>query len=105
DYVVREVLDFDKAVGAALDFAEKDGNTLVIVTADHETGGFTLASREKKVPFKGLQRDYNEIAPQFSTGGHSATMVPVLAYGPGAELFSGIYENTEVHTKMMALIQ
>ncbi len=104
-YVITETLDFDKAVGAVLDFAEKDGNTLVIVTADHETGGFTLKAKDKKVPFGGLRGDYNEIDPAFSTRGHSATMVPVLAYGPGQELFSGIYQNTEIHKKIMELVK
>ena len=103
DYVITEVVDFDQVIGAVLDFAEKDGETLVIVTADHETGGFTLAAEEKKVPFQGMQRDYESIEARFSTGGHSATMVPVLAFGPGAEKFSGIYQNTEIHTKLLEL--
>ncbi|WP_417602215.1 alkaline phosphatase [Owenweeksia hongkongensis] len=104
-YLITEVVDFDQAVGAVLDFARKDGKTLVIVTADHETGGFTLAAEEKKVPFQGTKRDYNSIAPTFSTGGHSAAMVPVLAYGPGAEKFAGIYENTEIHAKILELVK
>lgn len=102
-YVITETLDFDKAVGAVLDFAEADGRTLVIVTADHETGGFTLKGKDKKVPFQGLRADYNILDPGFSTRGHSATMVPVLAFGPGAEVFSGIYENTEIHSKILEL--
>lgn len=105
DYVIKETLDFDKMIGLVLDFAKADGNTLVIVTADHETGGFTLAAEEKKVPFQGIQRDYNEIGPLFSTGGHSAAMVPVLAFGPGAEAFSGIYQNTEIHARIMELLK
>lgn len=105
EYVIQETLDFDKVVGLVLDHAEKDGNTLVIVTADHETGGFTLAAKQKKIPFQGLRRDYKEIEPRFSTGGHSATMVPVLAYGPGSETFSGIYQNTEIHSKILALLE
>ncbi len=104
-YVISEVLDFDQAVGAVLDFAEKDGNTLVIVTADHETGGFTLGGKSKKVPFGGLVSDYDEIDPSFSTRGHSSAMVPVLAFGPGAEMFSGIYENTEIHAKILKLLK
>ena len=104
-YVITETIDFDKAIGAVLDFAEKDGNTLVIVTADHETGGFTLRAKDKKVPFFGLRADYNELAPSFSTGGHSAAMVPVLAYGPGQELFSGIYQNTDIHKKILELVK
>jgi alkaline phosphatase len=105
EYVISETLDFDQTIGAVLDFAEKDGNTLVIVTADHETGGFTLAAEEKKVPFQGTQRDYNSIAPSFSTGGHSSAMVPVLAFGPGAENFQGIYQNTEIHAKIKELLK
>ena len=47
-YLISEMIDFDETVGKALDFAEKDGETLVIVTSDHETGGFTLASKKNK---------------------------------------------------------
>ncbi|RMA57132.1 alkaline phosphatase [Ulvibacter antarcticus] len=95
EYLIAELIDFDKAIGVALDFAKNDGETLVIVTADHETGGFTLAA-------DGM--DYNKIVPTFSTGGHSATMVPVFAIGPGAALFGGVYENTEIYHKMMTLL-
>ena len=91
DYLVSEMIDFDEAIGVALDFAEKDGNTLVIVTADHETGGFTLSSGE----------NYDQIKGTFSTGGHSTTLIPVAAYGPGSELFRGVYENTEIFHNMM----
>ena len=98
DYVIEEVLDFDKAVGVALDYAVQQGNTLVVVTADHETGGFTMASELKIGPYKTMYSDYNSIVPEFSTGGHSSTMVPVLSYGPKAHLFNGIYENTKIHT-------
>ncbi len=98
EYLKEEVLDFDRVVGAALDYAEKDGNTLVVVTADHETGGYTLAGYRSE---DGSSRNYDSIVPSFSTGGHSSTLVPVLAYGPGSELFSGIYENTEIYRKML----
>lgn len=95
DYVISELIDFDVAMGVALKFAEANGETLVIVTADHETGGFTLSADNG---------NYNKIKPTFSTKGHSATMVPIFAKGPGAELFGGIYENTEVYHKMMKLL-
>ena len=94
DYLIQELLDFDKTLGVALDFAKQNGETLVIVTADHETGGYTLASDGS---------DYNKIKPSFSTTGHSGTMVPVFAEGPGASSFSGIYESIEIYHKMMAL--
>lgn len=95
EYLISELIDFDTVMGQVLDYAKKDGNTLVIVTADHETGGFTLA---------GDNGDYKKIKPTFSTGGHSATMVPVFAFGPGASEFAGVYENTEIYSKMKKLL-
>jgi len=103
DYLVSELIDFDDAVGIALDFAEKDGNTLVVVTADHETGGFTLGSTSKKTTEGKSYSDYNEIDMKFSTHGHSAALVPVFAYGPGSESFNGVYENTAIFDKIMEL--
>jgi len=103
DYIISELIDFDDAIGKALDFAEKDGNTLVIVTGDHETGGFTLSSTLKTKENGKSYADYNEIKGTFSTTGHSAALIPVFAYGPGAELFSGIYENTEIFHKILEL--
>jgi alkaline phosphatase len=105
DYLTTEMLDFDKAIGAALDFAQKEGNTIVIVTADHECGGFALVSEEVEVPFQGTQRDYDSLRFSFTSGGHSATMVPVLAYGPNTEGFTGIYENIAIYEKLMALLK
>ena len=95
NYLIGEILDFDDALGYVLDYAKRDGNTLVVVTADHETGGFTLSSDDG---------NYNLIKPTFSTGGHSATMVPVFAYGPGAQNFAGVYENTEIYHKIKRVL-
>ena len=95
DYLIAEMLDFDKTVGVAMDYAELKGNTLVIVLADHETGGFTLA------PDSG---DYSTIKPAFATTGHSTTLIPVFAYGPGAENFKGIYQNNEIFHKILDLV-
>ena len=100
DYLVTEQLDFENAIRVAMDFAEKDGNTLVVVTADHETGGFTLAGQYND---DAGHSKTGQINPAFATGGHSATLVPVFAYGPGAEDFTGIYENTGIFDKMVAL--
>lgn len=90
DYVISELLEFDKVVGEALRFAEADGETLVLVTADHETGGMAINS--------GSTVDSLKIS--FSSGYHTATLIPVYAYGPGAELFAGFYENTDIYTKL-----
>jgi len=92
-YIVEEMLDFDRAVGQAMKFAAKDGHTLVIITADHETGGLSVHDANPK---KG------KVEGRFTTGSHSSVMVPVFAYGPGAEDFMGIYENTEIFHKMLA---
>ena len=101
DYLISELIDFDDAIGKALDFAEKEGNTLVIVTADHETGGFTLSSTIKENEDGRKYADPNEITGTFSTTGHSATLIPVFAFGPGAEEFSGVYENNEIFHKIL----
>ncbi len=90
--VVSETIDFDNAIGEALRFAKENGETLVIVTADHETGGLTLTD--------GNLHD-KTITANFSTDHHTGVMVPVFAFGPGAEEFGGIYNNTEVFEKMM----
>ena len=92
DYVIAETLDFDKAVAKALEFAIEDGETLVIVTADHETGGLTIVGGDMRK---------KTIEANFSTGDHTSVMVPVFAFGPGAEEFGGIYENTDIFKKMM----
>jgi alkaline phosphatase len=94
-YIVNEMLDFDQAVGKALDFAAKDGETLIIVTADHETGGLALTGGDMKTGM---------VKGSYSTSDHTAIMVPVFAYGPGAELFSGIQENTDIPKKIISLL-
>jgi len=104
DYLVGEMLDFEKVIAAAMDFAEKDGNTLVVVTADHETGGLALGPKKSR-PGQKIYTDYSEIEPVFATGDHSATLIPVFAFGPGAENFKGIYKNTEINHKMVALVK
>ena len=101
DYLVGEMIDFDNAIGKALDFAQEHKNTIVIVTADHETGGYALRSGENSEG----NTDYDKVAPSFSTHGHTAAIVPVLAFGPQANTFTGIYENTEIFNKLINLTQ
>lgn len=90
---ISEILDFDAAVGEMLRFAEADGNTLVIVTADHETGGMAIEQGE----------GFEQFELDFTTGHHTASMVPVFAFGPGANLFGGIMDNTDIYWKMAKL--
>ncbi|MBN8684541.1 MAG: alkaline phosphatase [Chitinophagales bacterium] len=90
NWLRAEMLDFDKTVQAALDFAARDGETLVIVTGDHECGGAALTKGENK----------REPHVKFTSRLHTGAMVPVLAFGPGAEKFSGIYDNKAIFLKM-----
>ncbi|MEL6971821.1 MAG: alkaline phosphatase [Bacteroidota bacterium] len=90
NYIITEMIDFDNSIGAVLDFAKADGNTLVIVTADHETGGFAINP--------GSTQD--SIIGAFTSDYHTAALIPVFAYGPGAQLFAGIYENTAIYHRM-----
>jgi alkaline phosphatase len=101
EYMKAEVNDFERTIGEVLDYAEKDGETLVIVTADHETGGFTLGAAGDN--YNGA--DYSVIEPTFASTNHSAALVPVFAFGPGAENFMGIYENTEIFHKLVSLLE
>ena len=83
-------------LNAVLDFAERDGHTLVVVTADHETGGVTLPSGD-------IEKGENEV--KFLWGSHTGCMVPVFAYGPGAHIFSGIQENVDIPNKIRKLME
>jgi len=94
DNAIGEMLDFDAAIGAALDFARADGHTLVVITADHETGGMSIV--------QGSEMDKLEL--KFNTQQHTGVMVPVFAFGPGAKLFNGLYENTDIYVKIAALL-
>lgn len=91
---VNEMLDFDRAIKVAFDYADQAPNTLVVITADHETGGMALTGGDLST---------GDVKGTFATTGHTAVMVPVFAYGAGAEEFAGIYENTEIIAKLLAL--
>ena len=95
-YAVEEILDFDRTVGVVLEWAAKDGETLVIVTADHSTGAMTL---------QGGNINEQRVAVNFSNTGHNGVALPVYAFGPHAEDFVGIYENAELSNKIKELIK
>lgn len=95
-HTMEEIFDFDRTLGIVLEWAEKDGQTLVIVTADHATGGMTLLSGSV---------DEKRIRVNYSTTGHNGIAIPVFAWGPHSEDFVGIYENTELSDRIRALIK
>ncbi|MEX0778993.1 MAG: alkaline phosphatase [Balneolales bacterium] len=91
--MIQEMIDFDNVIGEVLEFAKNDGNTLVVVTADHETGGLTLHGGETAV----------DVSYEFSTGGHTGVQVPVYSFGPSGEIFTGQYDNTEIARKLFSI--
>ena len=95
-FAVEEILDFDRTVGAVLEWAAKDGETLVIVTADHSTGAMTLL---------GGNVEGQSVAVNYANTGHNGVALPVYAWGPGAEKFVGIYENTELSQMIKEIIK
>ncbi len=92
EYMVTESLDFDAVVRIALDFARLDGETLVVVTGDHETGGMVVLNGDISK---------RQLETVFTTGGHTGVFIPVFAYGPGSQLFTGIYENSDFKAKFI----
>lgn len=96
EYLVREVQDFDNAVKAVLDFAREDGETLVVLTADHETGGMTLQRQ---------QSEGDSVEIYWTSGYHTGTPVPLMAYGPQALEFMGWRDNTYVGHKLSELLK
>lgn len=93
--MVKEMLDFDKAIAEAIKFADEDGNTLVIISADHETGGLAVAEGN---PTRG------EASGNYVYTWHSAIPVPLFAYGPHAQDFMGVQGNEEVGQKIINLL-
>ena len=83
---MEELLDFDRTIGDVLTWAAADGHTLVVVTADHNTGALTLQDGNLE---EGL------IGVAFGNESHNGIAVPFYAWGPGSDAFTGIRENGE----------
>ena len=103
NYLKREMKDFDEVVNKALDFAKSDQETLVIVTADHETGGLLIE------PATPTNYTAPEVKFSFNTGlgygSHTGVPVPVYAYGPGSENFTGTLDNTDIFFAMIEALE
>ena len=91
-YMVDEVKDFSDAIQVAMDYAKTHDNTLLVVTADHETGGLTM---------KDPKGHYSDPGFNYSTSSHTCLPVMVFAYGPGAEQFTGWMENSDLKGKIL----
>jgi len=85
--------DLDAAIVVALNYQKLHPGTLLIVTADHETGGAALHTGRGNVH-----------ALRYTTAGHTASMVPLFAIGPGAESFAGVHEGDALGRLLRAAV-
>ncbi len=97
--IVTALEELEQAIGAVLAFAEQDGQTLVLITADHDTGGLgigegKLTGGSSEVP----------VEVRWTTSSHLGVWVPLFAFGPGAEVFAGIMDNTEIPHRIGRLL-
>ena len=100
-YMVSQFLEFNDAIEDALEFAKKDKNTIVVVTADHETGGLLIESEGLSYTGDKVKFSYNT---DVGKGNHTGVPVSVYAYGPGSENFTGTLDNTDVYKAMIAAL-
>jgi alkaline phosphatase len=89
--VMDGMRELDEAVALILDLAERQGNTLVVVAADHDTGGPALVDGDFAT---------GRVDVRWADDSHISAFVPVFAFGPGAETFTGVFDNTEFATKI-----
>jgi len=93
--MVGELLMFDQVVGLALEYARANPGTLVVVTADHETGGLAIT---------GGQPSGEPVTYGWVSTAHTGSMVPIYAFGPGAERFSGTLQITDIPRRIAELM-
>ena len=96
EYLLSEMLEFDSAIESSYNFAEKNKNTLVVVTADHETGGASIIDGSLEESF---------VKTEYSSENHTAEMVPVYSFGYNASYFRGVYDNTEIFDKLKTIVE
>ena len=99
DGMIDEMKEFDRTLRQLAAYVDQHPETLLVVTADHETGGTGVDYNTHEVG------NPTPIRLNFSTRGHTGTVVPIFAYGAGAEAFAGIMKNTDVPKKIEALIK
>ncbi len=99
EWLLKEMKDFNATVETAIEFAKQTPGTLVVVTADHETGGLSITSNNTDFTLSDSGVNYN-----FGTKGHSGSLVPVYLYGAGAESINGIMENCDLANRLIDLM-
>ena len=100
DYLITEMKDLDTAIEWALEYAKDNDDTLVVVTSDHETGGLLIEpANPVDYTSQGIKISFNTAV---GSGTHTGVPVPIYAYGPGAENFTGTLDNTDVYGAITA---
>ena len=104
--MLDDIRAFDEAIAVAL--AETGPDTLIVVTADHETGGLTLladpSAARAGLPVTTLPTGAGPLHLAFATGGHTAQPVPVAARDPAAGTFAGQLDNTDIFHRLQAAL-
>lgn len=100
---ISDTLSLDDAVKVAKEYASASNDTLIIITADHETGGMTVSdvstgSADEDGPYN--MPDGTKFYVNWDTTGHTGTNVPIGAYPAIFELFDGIHDNTYIYDLM-----
>lgn len=92
---VEEYLSFDRLLGKAMQYADTNEGTLVVVTSDHETGGLVLIDGNYKKGF---------VLGEFVTNDHTGAPIPVYSYGPGAKKFTGFMQNSDIGKRILEVM-
>ena len=95
EHMISEMIEFDNTIKTVFDFIDNDDNTLVVITADHETGGTAIT---------GGNLSKSKVKNEYVSGSHTATMVPVFSSGYKAHNFKGIYDNTKIFNKLFEIV-
>ena len=98
--ILAEMRDFDRAVRVAMEYVDAHPGTLLVVTADHETGGLTLPSGNAD-----FTKSESGVLYKYSSKSHTAVMVPVYLYGTGAERINGVMENSDLANRLMEILE
>ena len=110
DDTLLDLLAFDEAVGYAMGYYAENPEVALIVTADHDTGGPAITAGEGAYEgYPDIDQYHtfdDETSPvvRWVSGHHTATMVPVIAAGPGRDRFTGIMDNTDIFYSMMEIL-
>ena len=84
----------------AMEYVDAHPGTLLVVTADHETGGLTLPSGNAD-----FTKSESGVLYKYGSKSHTAVMVPVYLYGTGAERINGVMENSDLANRLMEILE